>query len=445
MSYIDGLASGLDTTSIIQQLMQLERQPQVRATVRQGNFSKKLTAIGEVISKMKAVDTAAKALDHEVDWRPLRATSSNTDAVAVTVGSADTAGTISFTVDRVAQGHVIATDVAASTDDFVAADTFQVTVGGTTHDITVAGGDRTLDSVVSAVNNAKIGVTASAVKVADGQYRLQLSSGSTGASSEFSVAGLVHATAVVQQGQDAQITVGSGAGAYTATSTNNVFDGLLPGVTVTVKKEAADPVTVTSSKDAAAVQNKVKALVDALNAVVSDIAKKTDYDQEAGSKGALLGTSAVTRARQSLVEAVTYAVDGTTLGAASMAGLSIDRAGEFTFDEAKFKAAYDADPAAVAELFVGENGVAGRLSAAVDAATDPLDGTLVTTENSFRDQINQIDKQIEAMEERFVRKEEQLRRQYAAMESAMSQMQSQSNWLSGQLAGLYANLGASEG
>ncbi len=35
MAAIDGLSSGLDTTSIIKQLMQLERQPQVRLQTRQ--------------------------------------------------------------------------------------------------------------------------------------------------------------------------------------------------------------------------------------------------------------------------------------------------------------------------------------------------------------------------------------------------------------------------
>ncbi len=43
------------------------------------------------------------------------------------------------------------------------------------------------------------------------------------------------------------------------------------------------------------------------------------------------------------------------------------------------------------------------------------------------------------MEERLVRREEQLKRQYVQLEKVLAQLQSQSNWLALQLAGFTGN------
>ena len=120
------------------------------------------------------------------------------------------------------------------------------TVGGqVATPIDVGGG--TLREVVAAVNAADIGVRATAVQVAQGRYRLQLSATATGADGAFTVdssplAALADpaevpldadAFDVVVAGADARVRFG-GAFGYTVESASNTFVDVIAGVTLTV-------------------------------------------------------------------------------------------------------------------------------------------------------------------------------------------------------------------
>ena len=74
-------------------------------------------------------------------------------------------------------------------------------------------------------------------------------------------------------GSDATIRVG-GASGYDITSASNTFSNVVPGLSFTVSKLETD-VTVSSSLDGSAIATDVKALVDAANSVLSEIAAKT--------------------------------------------------------------------------------------------------------------------------------------------------------------------------
>lgn len=101
----------------------------------------------------------------------------------------------------------------------------------------VTTGDGSLATVIANINAVNSGVTASAIQVGANSYRLQIASNTLGASNgenidgsvfNASVGGLVTLTAAA----DADITVGTGPGAYDVTSSSNSVTGLLPGVTV---------------------------------------------------------------------------------------------------------------------------------------------------------------------------------------------------------------------
>ncbi len=221
----------------------------------------------------------------------------------------------------------------------------------------VSNGDGSLATVVANINNAQAGVTATAVQVGDGTYRLQLASNTTGAlnghnvsASEFNAAvgGLTTLTAAA----DAQLTVGSGPGAYTVTSSTNSVANLLPGVTVNLKQASATAVTITASRDAAALADKVKAVVDAANKVRNAIEAATKYDKETKKSSPLTGDSASRRVLTELNRALSDAVPWATPGSPGLAGLSVDKTGQYTFDSSKFTTAFNADPEGMTKLFV---------------------------------------------------------------------------------------------
>jgi flagellar hook-associated protein 2 len=348
---IDGLVSGLDTESIISQLMAAERVPVDLMTARKSSAQAQLDAYKSVEAKLTAITTASAALDKSAGWS-VRTTSTSNAAIA-TAAAADgaTLGGLQFTVDRLATTHGVATAAnTPNTSDVIAGSSIQITVGATVHNIAVGTGS--LAEVASAINSAGIGVKAATVNTGTG-YRLQLTASSSGAASAFSVTGgLNQATVVTTQGVDAKLTLGTGGGAYAITSSTNTFANVLPGVSITAKSVSTEPVTVDVAADSSALSDKVKTLVDAVNAALTEIKSRTAYDPSSKSAASLAGDAVARQATQALTRALSDAVSQSALGSPGLAGVSIDRNGAATFDADKFKAAYANDPAAVERLFV---------------------------------------------------------------------------------------------
>ena len=234
-----------------------------------------------------------------------------------------------------------------------------VASGLTTGSVTgtnVSAGDGSLATVVGNINAANAGVTATAVQVGLNTYRLQLSSNTAGANngenidaSAFNdnVGGFLTLTAAA----DANVTVGNGAGSYVVTSSSNTLTGLLPGVTVTLKQQSADPVTVTVTHDDQSLADKVQALIDAANAVQTTVAGLTKYDPTTNQGGPLTGDATTTELMAAVTQAVIAVVPGATPNTPGLAGVSVDKTGAFTFDRNTFLAAFDANPGGVTSLF----------------------------------------------------------------------------------------------
>lgn len=72
--------------------------------------------------------------------------------------------------------------------------------------------------------------------------------------------------------------------------------------------------------------------------------------------------------------------------------------------------------------------VASQLDGFAEAVNDSIDGLIKLAKDRYRDQIESIERQIEAYERRLVKKRDMLTRQFLAMEEAVSQAQSQAGW-----------------
>lgn len=307
-------------------------------------------------------------------------------------------------------------------------------------------GTGSLSAVVSAVNKANAGVTAGAVQVAPGQYRLQLTATDTGAANAITldtsaITGM-GTLQTVSEPLDALLTVGSGTNAYTITSASNTAT-VMPGVTATLLKTDPSPVTVSVTNDAATMATRVKKLVDAVNSANGFIKQQSSYDATTKKAGPLLGEGLARNLQASL-----YGVFGgsTSTGATALAtlGISVQRDGTYTFDSAKFTDAYTADPNATAAAFTKASavvtgttdGLAKRLSDAAKAATDSISGSITTAVSGTQARIKSLDKQIAAWDPRLAIKEATLQRKFSGLETSLSNMKNQSTWLSGQIAKL---------
>ncbi len=424
MSFIDGLSSGLDTTSIINSLLAIERQPQQRLIDRRKTSQSAADQLGSLRTDVTGLRNAAADLKLASGWNRLSGSSSS-PAVKVNATAGQFTGSLSFQVDSLATNHVMySNDVIASLD---------ATVG--------TGG--TLAEVIQTINNDdSLNFQAVAINTGNG-FRLQLSAKEGGAAGvinlDNSLFGDISGFTTLTDGVDAKITF-QGQNPYSITSSSNTFTGLMPGVDVTVTDITTTPATITVEHDFASVADSVEALVKQFNEVKAKLASATKVTPGATKQVPLAFNGNVRRAEQSLLHAFTDPVAGSTFEAPSIAGVELQRDGSLVFNRAKFLEAAESDIDELTQLFTagtqGGAGVLDRLVAAADEATTFGTGLLSSAQESEKSRIEAFTEQIDSYETRIARKELQLRKLYSNLEVALGNLQDQSNWLGSQLGSL---------
>ncbi|MDQ0737085.1 flagellar filament capping protein FliD [Arthrobacter agilis] len=448
---IDGIASGLDTTNMINQLMQLEARPQTllkaKATSTQG-FITVLQQLNTRLSSLTELATKTakpQALD-------LYKAASTSDTVTATATSSAGAGTLDFTVKQLASSQSSVTGVMTAFSPGPTTLTLRA-ADGTTTEVATTG---TLDDVVAQVNKADVGITAtkvSAGKDADGvaQYRLQFTAKESGTEHGFSVfrgtaADVTAGTATnlftetgaatVRTARNAEVVLWGGTAAeQTVTSSSNTFADILPGVSVTVSKTTTEPVSVTVSRDAEATSAKAKELVEALRSVFSFVDTNTKVTPGATASaapisGRFTGDSAVRGIAQSVLTAATAPINGRST---SELGITLTRSGTVEFDAEKFAKALAANPDQVKDALTQ---LSVRVADAGKAASDKYDGELTSRIKSQESTVRNLNDQVSGWDQRLEKRRATLERTYSALEVQLSQLQSQGDWLSSQLAGL---------
>src|SRR5690242_21463868 len=100
---LSGLASGVDTSSIVDQLINLDRQANAKLDLRKQQVAARQTSIKDIATKLSALNTAAQALSDDTTWKATQTVSSSNDArvSAVLIGGAGIGGH-TIQVDRLA-------------------------------------------------------------------------------------------------------------------------------------------------------------------------------------------------------------------------------------------------------------------------------------------------------------------------------------------------------
>jgi flagellar hook-associated protein 2 len=441
MPSISGLSSGLDTATIISQLMQLEAAPQTRLKTRVSSEQSAITTLQTLNTKVALLTAKAEALAKPAAWDVVKATSSST-AIAVTADISAGRTNLTATVTSIARTHQLGfADAAALTDTVTGASTLVRLDRFDGSPVELDTGDGTLAGLVSAINDPTnaTGLRASTIKVADGSYRLLVESASTGAAQDFALTAQdgspLLGGATVRAGSDAALDFGVG---LAATSSTNTFADVVPGLTLTLGPDVTVGAvsTITVERDTAAVSTSVKGLVDSLNALLTEIDTQSAYNATTKTSGALTGDATVRNLRTALLDSV-FPPGG---GSLASLGIQVTRSGTLELDQTAFNQAFAADPTGVAEQFTtAGNGFAARLATAADGAGDPVTGTLSSAIDGRRSGVKRLETNIEQWDRRLELRRTALERQFTSLETALNQMTSQSNWLAGQLSSLQGN------
>jgi flagellar hook-associated protein 2 len=437
---VDGLISGLNTTTMIQQLMAAEAAPQDKLKSSLTDEQTATKAYQSVNTKMSALKTASEALTSPAGWQSMKASADNS-SISASVSSTASAGQISFSVIHLARAQM-STALMPSSGDVVGSGGLDITIGGLppTNIPVSALTTNTAQGLADAINAKGLSVRAAVVTTGDGRTLLQFSSTKTGVAFAFDIAGLADEPAnpalVAVAAKDAEISIGDPAelGAYTVTSSSNTFTNLMPGLTVTATTETTSPVTVTTTADTDAVSAKVKAMVDAANDALTSVSDLSSYDPSTKIGGPLLSDGTTRSLAQNLLSAVS---NGKALyGSFSQLGISFDKAapGKLIFNPDTFKAAMLADPVKVQDAL--QNGLAATFDTQAKAATNITNGSLTVAIQGRDSRVKDLNDQIASWDTRLQMKKTALQRQFANLEVALGKLKDQSTWLSGQLASL---------
>jgi flagellar hook-associated protein 2 len=455
---VDGLVSGMDTSSIISKLMSVEAAPQAALKTKLTTTKANASAYRTVNTTILAITAAADALLASPLAAGRKATTGNTSVTATAGTTAVPGAAINFTVTSLAstQAQLSNTEWSSPTADVRTVQPswpIQILNGdGTTRGKVDVAAGATLQDAVAAINGANLGVNAAVVSTGGGKYRMQLTSATSGSAGTFIVQSASETAATAgsgfvqtSAGQNATIDLGGG---VSATSASNTFTDLLNGVAVTVSKVDATPVTLSVSADTDTIATKVQALVDAVNSGLTTIKTYTSTAQ--GSTAALKGDYSVTSIAGKLLDAVSSAVGAD--GSPAKVGLQLTKDGTVTFDRSKFTTALQADPALVQRMVGGTpagngpdgvagnkddvvavTGLAGRLRAVAVSASDATTGSLVALANGQDSMVKDITDRIADWDLRLAKRKETLTAQFTAMETALSSLKNQSTWLAGQI------------
>ena len=119
MTYVDGLASGINASQMITSLMAAERVPQQQLNSQRTTLNRQQSAFNDVKDLYKAALAKVQNLADSATWNAKKATSSN-DSVAATVTSDALTTQITFNVTQTAAAHSMYTNDVVQADDIVA-------------------------------------------------------------------------------------------------------------------------------------------------------------------------------------------------------------------------------------------------------------------------------------------------------------------------------------
>lgn len=454
----NGLATGLDTSALVEALMEIERQPIARLEADKNYFSSKLSVLKEFDSKLTSFLSNVEDLDISSELQPKNAALSSDDYFSVSATSNATAGNYQLKAYTLAQVEKLYSEGFADTDTTnFKTGTLSLTVDGTVTDITIDDENNTLTGIAGAINSANAGVTATIINdgTASTPYRLILTSdevpdtipdyGASETSISMDTSGLdsIDGTpfnptfTVSQQAQQGRITVDN----IDIYSNSNTYTNAIPGVTITLTDAdaGAATTTLTVSLDEAALKGKISTFVSGYNDVMSFItSQSTQGDSTAGILNADSGLNIIKRQLQSLL--TTRIWGSGSLRSLSELGLETQNDGTLKIDDSTLTNAIQNDMDSVVKLMVGEGsvstgvkGIAMRFQEFLDDLTDTSSGFLAGRKKSTNSTLKRIDRDIERIELRLGKKEETLLRQFTALEELISAMNSQSDYLSQQM------------
>lgn len=435
---VGGLATGLPA-DLVDKLIQVEQQPLNRLADKKIAQQTRLKAVQDLNAALLTMKGAMEGLDSGDAFKARTATSSDPAFVTVSADTSAAKGTYTVTdVVLAARDQKRLTVGVADRTDPLASGTFAFTyAGGAEQQVVISGGE-TLEDLVTKINDLDAGVTAHIINDGSSDY-LVLSGDDTGAANTIAVTSNTTITgfeAVDFTDTGTESDASFKIDGLTITGTDNTFSGVLSGVTIDLKQATAgESLTLTVEQDAAAVQDKVQAFVDAYNKVATILQEHTKYDTDTGQHTVLFGDPAVRGLQSQLRRIISTPVAGLSGTYTTLAELGITTdatTGTLTLDETQLQTALDTDFTGVGRLFyadadAGTEGYAAQMAAYLESVTNAADGLMKGKTSAIEDRIRALDDQIASTQRAVDLASERIRKQFTDLEKLVSDLQSKTS------------------
>jgi len=448
-----GLASGLDTTAIINALVGAREIPMILVEQKKTNSEGKLSLMNSFKGLVQAVKDKAEELRSFSGFMSHTITPSAEGVASFSVTGSPTSGSHTLIVNALATSAKMSTSTLIA-DNTAALDggTISFDYNGTNYSVVIDPAASSLDEIAAAIND-QAGTAVEATVINTGttsspNYELVMSGKDSGADyaiQNLSVAGspgladnLAFNAAPLVAASNAEVVIDG----LTVQREDNDFSDVVPGISITAL--AADPAKTISfgvSVDQTGMKEKLTEFVDSYNAVMDFINTQNKYSEDTGAGGALFGDGVLSSVRSKLyggfvqADLATVQADTTGYSALSLLGIKSTVDGTLSIDDTKLTDKMTADIDAFSNFFAADGtGNFGRLSDGLDYLLDStgtdVNGAQLSSLFDIRTEglnttIADYTDTIENMQYNLDKYQESLVQKYANLEVLMSQLQGQ--------------------
>ncbi len=452
-----GLASGLDTKAILEQLVAIKEKAFIKPLedeIENIKIEKEtLSPIETAFNTLKLKSEFLKRTD-DIAWNAKKAASSDTSNIIISGinSSKAIAGNYSITsVTQLAQAdRVIFDGKGDRSTTQLGTGTLDITYKSVTTNINITSTNNTLQGVANAINNANAGVTASIINDGDAAnpYRLVLTANDTGDDTTIThnldsilsvTVDAVASTSAANEPQNASFVLN----AVTIESKKNTVTDAVPGVTLNLVKETASATTITISHDTEAMITAIEDFVTAYKDLKTLLKKTTNFDKDTGSFGPLgqdiILTSANVNIASMLGRSLT-SLTGFEYTNLTQIGITTGVSGELSLDSSKLTSALEANLDDVKLLFQGsgsEQGIAQKLFIYMDSLLSP-EGSIAGKKRAMDSKIERLDEQKDTRQLQINEFHLRMFKKFNQLERTLSTLQAQEGQVNS-FASVYSN------
>ncbi|OFZ17860.1 MAG: flagellar hook associated protein [Bdellovibrionales bacterium RBG_16_40_8] len=434
---LGGINTGLPP-NLVEQIIEAEKAPVKNMQVRKERDETKLGLVNDLDTKLKAIENSLGTLASVKGFNDIKLESGDSNIITGTADLSAPKGSWNVEVIQLAQ------KAAAITNGFPDRDKAQIGTGYfkfNTQDgekeVFINNSNNTLDAAAAAINSAGIGIKASVIndrKDSDNPYKLMLSGANVGGDNNIEYPTLYFLDGDQDLYFDKETEAQNGIikldGFELEINGNTVTDAI-PGVALDIRQAAPGrQVNVTIKENREAVSGKINDFVKSMNDVLSFIQSQNQMNDKTDTSRTLGGDQIIrmveSRLRR-LIQDPQYGVGGDITRLSQM-GIEITRSGTLKLNEDKFNQTLASKPDHVKRFFAGDGFKVGFIPAVrkeIGVLTNSAFGAISNRKRALEDGIRRTDDNIANKEKALVRREEQLRRQFANLEETMGRLKQQ--------------------